>query len=309
MPVSRCGFLCEMYVFRRSYYKGTYQDMRILHLSTMLDIAWPQMYDTLQNVANEGFRKTSYDRAEAIKPWTYPDIIIIGCHSTDLRKLPDILDNIEKRHGIFREWDVLIYFIDDKIPFRAHEILKGCGVISQFDFSKDAICLINHHLRRRHDVISRRGAYVTMERKLTESLDHVVKPNQQKDSLGRKVNQFNKELSEKIHCEHSKDLILVKKILDFLLKVRNWNAHPNEELSNKNRKNAWEDLKKQISECEFKFNTRIHDKWRPVPKTPDAQDYHDYMKYILMFTFMIKDWLEEFAKRNKQNSASTQSHA
>ena len=91
------------------------------------------------------------------------------------------------------------------------------------------------------------------------------------------------------------DMDVVIKCLDLLLRVRNWNAHPDEGYAFKKRKEAYESVRAELVKRQYRMD-RYHDPNRPKRETADTQDYHDVVKNWLVFTYRIKDWLDAYAK-------------
>lgn len=285
------GFTCDSYVFRRSVHQGEYQEMRMLHVGRILPAAWPQMLDVLKYIGDEGFvcHKRSVGNRHVEPPFC-PDIALIGCFSRDMEDIEDIISELERNHGMFRKLDMLVYFIDDKVPRKAFGVMGRSGVISRYEFANDAGRLIHMHLQRRYDVVARRGAYTTMDRMLTESLDRVAKPKDG-ETLGAKVRRAGNILKKYLP---DNDVDTVIKCLKLLLWVRNWNAHPGSYAFRK-RKEAYDSVRPELVRRQYSM-ARDHDPNRPKPKTADAQDLHDTVKNFLVLTYRIKDWLDAYAK-------------
>ncbi len=133
---------------------------------------------------------------------------------------------------------------------------------------------------------------VTLDRLLTESLDKVAKPKSDRETLGSKIGRVTGIL-EKHQPDTEVDTVI--KCLDFLLKARNWNAHPNEDYAFEKRKEAWESVRSEIIRRDYMIS-HVHDPRRPKSKTIDEQGYHDAMKDLSVLTYRIKDWLDEYVK-------------
>ena len=285
-------FSCDAYVFRRAVHDGQYQEVRILHAGRILSAAWPQMLDVWRYMNSEGFRQAALSAGNRhVEIQFCPDIALIGCLSRDMGDVGDIISELERNHGLFREWDILVYFIDDKVPRKVFEILGRGSVVSRYEFADDARRLLHAHLRRRYDVISRRGVYTTMEHLLGESLDRITEPDPDRDTLGKKVRRVEGALKK--HSSND-DVDTVIKYIELLLRMRNWNAHPKEEYAFKKRKEAWESVRDEAKRRQYVM-VRDHDPNRPKPKTVDAQDFHDMVKNTLILTYKIKDWLDRYA--------------
>lgn len=289
-------FTCDSYVFRRLHhgqYQGGYQEVRILHAGRLLQAAHPQMLDVLKYMGSEGFVQAGHSAGNLyIEPPFCPDVALIGCLSRDIGDIEGLISELERNHGMFRGWDILVYFIDDKVPQKAFEIVGRGSVISRYEFAGEAVRLLHTHLRRRYDVISRRGAYTTMGHLLGESLDRVTTHDSDKETLGLKVNRATDVLKKHLP---DNDVDTVIKYLDFLLRVRNWNAHPKEEYASKKREEAWGSVRDEARRRQYVM-ARKHDPNRPKRETPDEQDFHDMIKNVLILTYRIKDWLDAYAK-------------
>lgn len=287
------SFTCDSYVFRRGIHQGEYQEVRILHAGRLLPAAQPQMLDVLEYMGSEGFIQAEYSIGnQYVKPSFCPDVVLIGCLSGDVEHIKDVISELEQNHGIFREWDVLLYFIDDKVPPETFKILGRGGIASQYEFADDAKLLLHGHLRRRYDVISRRGVYTTVDRILSESLDHITKPDKDKDTLGKKVRRAVGVLETH---QPNDDVATVIKYLILLLSMRNWNAHPTEEHAFKKRMEAWKSVRTETIKRQY-LMARVHDANRPKRPTADEQAYHDNLKHMLVLTYKIKNWLIAYAK-------------
>lgn len=219
------------------------------------------------------------------------DIALIGCLSHNVADIGGLVSGLEQNHGLFREWDILVYSIDDKVPWKTFGVVGFGSAVTRYEFANDAVRLLHAHLRRRYDVISQRGAYTTMGHLLGESLDRITKPDSDKETLGLKVRRVVGVLEKHLP---DNDVDVVIKYLHFLLSIRNWNAHPKEEYAFKKRKESWESVRAETIRRQYGMS-RDHDPNRPKLETADAQDYHDIVKEHLILTYRIKDWLDGYA--------------
>ena len=226
-----------------------------------------------------------------VEPPFCPDVALIGCLSQDMMDIEGVVSELERNHGMLRGWDMLVYFINDKVPGKKVFDVMGRGsVISRYEFTNEAVRLLHAHLRRRYDVIVSRGAYLTIDRMLTESPDRVT-PSSDKDTLGSKIHRAVDVLEKHLP---DNDVSMVIKYLNLLLRMRNWDVHLGEHAFEK-RKEAWDVVRAETVRRQYWID-RKHDPNRPKPETPDAQDFHDNMKDLLVLTHRIKDWLDTYAK-------------
>lgn len=301
------GFTCDLATFRK--YKSGYQEMRILHVSKS-SIPIPgrslkilETKDQLSEI-QQFMERLGYSQEDnkfhrtTIHPQFCPDVVIIGCFTQDIDYVKSLVQDLERNHGIFGVWDIMVYFIDEVPTSEVENVLKkvsgflgGSGIISRYDFVREAECMIHAHLRRRYDVISRRGAYVTLfDRILTKSLDSFSSENNDV-TLGVKIGRV-----ERILKKHSSngDIPVILKILKLLLSARNWAIHLGDKAFKK-REAAWNEVRDDIMERGYP-HLRVHPPNRPKSKMIDTQGRHEVLKTDTILTYRIKDWLEEYAK-------------
>lgn len=248
------------------------------------------MLDVWRYMNNEGFscheRST---RNRCVWPSVCADVALIGIHSRDIGDVEGIIAKLERNHGMFKGCDMLIYFIDNKVPWKTFEIMSIASTVTQYEFADEAVRLLHTHLRRRHDLVARRGVYVTIDRILTESLDRITVP-EDKDTLGSKINRTVSVLEK--HLPDS-DVDTVIKILKLLLQMRNFGIHLGDPAFKK-RKDAWDAVRDEMIRRGYHMD-RGHDPNRPKSEA-DEQDYHDNMKDLLVPTYNINDWLDAYAR-------------
>ena len=84
----------------------------------------------------------------------HADVLLLGCDSKEVGR---------GLHGVLREWDVLWYFADDRMPYDARMYMDWSGLCASDVFSMEGVRMIRTHIRRRHDITAQRGLYVTLK--------------------------------------------------------------------------------------------------------------------------------------------------
>ncbi len=289
------GFTCDLTTLRK-YEKSRYQEMRLLHIRR--DIEIPETNDQVSKlhrfIESLEYRKEGHEfYKRIIHPWFCPDVVIIGHFMQDSDYIKSLSYDLERYYGIFRRWDIMVYFIDAILPNKTenleevHEVLKDIGEHAPPNFIRHAEHIVDAHVRRRDDVTTRQGAYVTLfDRMLTESLDSFLGKNND-DTLGQKIGKV-----EEILNQHgpNKDVDFILKILNFLVSVRNFAIHLGDKAF-KNRLTAWSKVRDDIRKGGY-LPSCIHSADKPKTLAP----HHEFFKLNTILTYRIKDWLEEYTK-------------
>ena len=290
---ARYGFDGEMYRCRRAVYRGQYQEVRILHVSTALDGAGPEVRKITEYMNREGFMvdPPRYRSRIFQRDWMRADMLLLGCYSGEADRAYDILHEMERGlHGVLQTWDALWYFADGRVYWKALERMDG--ICSNDEFSADGIGMVHAHLRRRYDVTSRRGLFVTLERLVGDSIDRLVVADPDYDTLGCKRKRLKDKIEENWNVAGDRDWNLFLAVTDFLLKARNYSAHPYESSSFGRRMDSWKEFKRVASRYGLDIPYRMHD----GPVEADAQNRQGFMKTLTIIARMAKAWLDECDK-------------
>ena len=241
------GLEGQVYNCRRGVYRGEYQEVRILHASTDLDGAGLETAKILKYMNQCGFvvDPPRYRGREFHREWIRADMLLLGCYSRRADCAYDAMLEMERGlHGMVRGWDVLWYFADDKVYWKEIERMGGSGVCSSSEFSSDGISMVHAHLRRRYDITSRRGLYVTLERLVGDGIDRLVAANPIYDTLGSKISRFTKKIEGNWNVVGNRDWDLFVATVNFLLKARNYSSHPFESSSFNKRMDSWKEFRR-----------------------------------------------------------------
>ena len=234
------GLDVEMYWCYRSHYREC-QEVRILHASTYRPGAWPEILKIIQYMNGEGFRVEykPYGGREFHQEWSTADVLLLGCDSKQAARVRGAMDEMERGlHGVLREWDVLWYFADGRVPREARLHMGGSGLCAGDRFSAEGIRMVRAHIRRRHDTTAQRGLYVTQEQWIVDGIDRIIPPDPEWDNFGQKVNLLKKCIGT-----DGRDRDLFFAVTEFLMEVRNRSSHPKVSSSFDNRMASYQELK------------------------------------------------------------------
>ena len=280
-----------MYQCRRSHYDEC-QEVRILHASTYLHGAYPEVLKILQHMEGEGFvvRHKPYASRKFHRDWMTADVLLLGCDSKEWRRVIEALTEMERGLlGVWRGWDVLWYFADGCVPHVVRMHMGGNGLSSNDRFSTDGICMIRAHTRRRFDLVARRGLFITMEQCIADGIDRIVDAKPDRDTFGKKVCRIKSKISG---VESNRDWELFVATTEFLMEARNRSSHPNVTSSFEQRQDAYEEFKKVARKHKFDIPPSTHG----CPTDTDTQNRQSYMKLLVTLTRMAKTWLDECDK-------------
>ena len=285
------GLDVAMYWCRRMHY-GECQEVRILHASTYLDGAQPEIQKILQYMNGEGFlvEYKRYAGRRFRREWMSADVLLLGCDSKEWRRIIEALTEMERGLlGVWRGWDVLWYFADGRVPHVARMHMGGGGLCSNDGFSAECIRMMHAHIRRRFDVVTRRGLLVTLEQCIAGSIDRLVDANQNYDTFGRKVDRLKFKMKD---VKGNRDWDLFVAAAEFLMEARNRSSHPSVTSSFKLRQETYGEFKKVAREYGFEIPPPTHG----CPIDTDSQNRQAYMKLLVALTRMAKAWLDECDK-------------
>ena len=283
------GLDVAMYWCRRMYY-GECQEVRILHASTYLHGTRPEVHKIIQYMNSEGFlvEHKQYEGREFRQEWSTADMLLLGCDSNETARAKEAITEMERGLlGVWRGYDVLWYFADGHVPSDARLHMNGSILCSNDVFSAEAICMVHAHLRRRFDVVSQRGLFVTMEQLIADAIDRLVAANPKYDEFGRKVNRL-KNAKKKIRGG-GRDWSLFFAATEFLMEVRNRSSHPKVTSSFENRMKSY----KEFKETAFKYGLDLPSVRHGCPIETDSQNRHVTIKTCMVLTGMAKAWLDE----------------
>ena len=128
-----------------------------------------------------------YRGQEFHRDWSTADVLLLGCDSKQAARVRGAMDEMERGlHGVLREWDVLWYFADGRVPREARLHMGGSGLCAGNRFSAEGIRMVRAHIRRRHDITAQRGLYVTLGQWIADGIDLTVTPNPRWDNFGKR---------------------------------------------------------------------------------------------------------------------------
>ena len=292
------GLIGEMYVCYR-WYLNEPQEVRILHLSTNLVVSRPEVVRVIEYMNSVGFVCTrKYVGKNFHKEWIAADVLLFGCESKHTTHMLNAMDEMERGlHGVLREWDVLRYFMDDRIPQKSYLHLDGSDMCVTSQFSQEAIHMIHAHLRRRHDLVAQRGLFDTLEQWIADGIDLIIPPKQKWDTTDKKISRLEKHIGT-----GGRDRDLFFAVADFLIGIRNRSAHPNVDSSFNSRMSNYQDLKKKGHQYGFDIHLAArHDCPIRQDGEPSCQDRHAGRRGDVVLARMARAWLNDYAAANTSN--------
>ncbi len=290
------GFTCDFFVFDRMF-DSIYQEICLLHIYHPLTDAASQMEEIFNELKGIGFNELVRNKGKLTVPNKNIDIVLIGYHhGNDMEYVNELLSTFERNYGVLRP-DILIYSLDEKkaqiTEFNRLEVMY----CPHYEFTKHALFMILSHLWNRRNFIYEHGFYVLLDRLLNESLVRALGINKKEDTitLGHKVWTLRGVL--KGHLPNS-DAEFVLKFLNFLAEARNYGIHGNEEAWKK-RKESWDEVKPELEQRRWIIpsNSKLASM---DEKTTKEQNGHSLLKILTVSTYIIKDWLNEYAKPSGQ---------
>lgn len=286
------GLDVEMYWCYRSHY-GECQEVRILHVSTYRPGAWPEILKIIQYMNSEGFyvEYKRYSGWRFHQEWSTADVLLLGCDSKQVARVRDAMNEMEcGLHGVLREWDVLWYFVDGRVPREARQHMGGSGLCAGDRFSADGIRMMRAHIRRRHDLTAQRGLYVTLGQWIADGIDRIVQPNPKWDNFGRKVDRLKKCIGT---GDRDRDMFFA--VVEFLMEMLNRSSHPNVSSSFDNRMASYQDLKAKARR--YGIDLGLFTK-HGCPKTQDGkpshQDWHVGRRSSVAWAHIARAWLNDY---------------
>ena len=288
LHVAEYGLDVAMYWCRRMHY-GECQEVRVLHASTYLHGTWPEIQKILEYMNGEGFvvEHKQYASRRFCLEWMSADVLLLGCDSKEWRRIIEALTEMERGLlGVWRGWDILWYFADDRVPRAVRMHMGGSGLATNDRCSAEGIRMIRAHIRRRFDVVARRGLFVTLEQWIADSIDRLVPARQDYDTFGRKVDRLKSKMKG---VEGDRDWDLFVAATELLMEARNRSSHPRVTSSFNQRNMAYDEFKKVARTYGFEIPHIAHG----CPSNTDSQDRQAYMKMLVAMARMAKTWLDE----------------
>ena len=229
---------------------------------------------------------------DSIKNGTTADVLLLGCESRHMTRVIDAMKEMEcGLHGVLREWDVLWYFMDDRVPRKAYLHMDGSGLCVTDRFSQEAIHMIHAHLRRRHDLTAQRGLFATSEQWIADGIDLIITPKPEWDTTDKKISRFEKCIGT---GDRDRDLFFV--VADFLIGMRNRSAHPNVSSSFDSRMSNYQDLKKKGHQYGFDIHwASRHGCPSRQEGEPTHQDRHGVRRGVVALARIARAWLNDYA--------------
>lgn len=270
--ILRDGFKCDLLAFSGTY-GGEYCEMRLLRVGP----------DPSSNVAaaerfmcRNGFESSrKVSGSSRIEASFCPDIVVVDCPAADvLRTLPL---SLERNHGLFPQWDILLRFADCSAADGAS---RKAGIPAT-SFPDDVAPFSYSHLRRRVDFISCRGAYIEMSYMLEAALGRAV-GSMKGEALGRKVDRALK----------LPDIPgLMADSLRFLNKMRNCMAHPSDAGAVKKMAKAHSAAVPTLKAAGYTLD-REYAGHVSLPRPGTIQQLHDMTKFTLILAHAVAEWLD-----------------
>ncbi len=290
------GFACDFFVLERMF-DSIYQEICLLHIYHPPTDAAPQMEKIFNELKGIGFKELVRNEGKFTVPSKNIDIVLIGYHhGNDMEYVNELLSTFERNYGVLRP-DILIYPLDEEEPriteFNRLEVMY----CPHYEFTKHALHMIISHLWNRRNFIYERGFYVLLDRLLNESLLLALGIGKKEDTitLGQKIGKLRGVL--KGHLPNS-DAEFVLKFLNFLVEVRNYGIHGNEEAWKK-RKESYDKVRPDLVQRGWIIpsNSKLASM---DEKTTKEQNGHSLLKILTVSTYIIKDWVNEYAKLSGQ---------
>ena len=289
----------EMYHLHRAHHHRC-QEVRILHASTYLPGAQPEVCKIIEYMNGKGFvLKHMRHWGRVFNPECFTaDVLLLGCDSKQVENIKEAMDEMERGlHGVFRERDVLWYFADGHVSRRARRHMGGSGLCSNDSFSAEGIRMMSSHIRRRHDITAQRGLYITLEQWITDGIDRIVPANSKWDTFGRKVDRLKKRVGT-----GGRDRDLFFAVTEFLMEMRNRSSHPNVDSSFDRPMDSYNHLKDVVHQHEFDLRAfTIHGCPMEQDGEPDHQGRHVLRRTCVALARMARAWLEEYATLLKKS--------
>lgn len=286
------GFDVEMYRCHRPHY-GECQEVRILHMSTYRPGAWPEVLKIIQYMNSAGFvvEYKRYVGQVFHQDWSTADVLLLGCDSKQVARARRIMDEMERGlHGVLREWDVLWYFADGRVPRKARLHMDGSGLCAGDRFSADGLRMVHAHIRRRHDTTAQRGLYVTLGQWVADGIDRIVPPNPRWDNFGKKVDRLKKCIGT-----GGRDRDMFFAVVEFLMELLNRSSHPRVSSSFDNRMESYQNLKTVARRYGIGLSLFTEHEC-PVRQDgePSHQDRHVGRRSAVAWARIARAWLNDY---------------
>ncbi|MYB26423.1 MAG: hypothetical protein F4X32_02840 [Candidatus Dadabacteria bacterium] len=287
------GFVCDFFVLERMFGGSIYQEICLLHIYHPLTDAASQMEEIFNELKDIGFKGLGRNERKSTVPSKNIDIVLIGYHhGNDMEYVNELLSTFERNYGVLRP-DMLIYPLDEEEPqiteFNRLEVMY----CPHYEFTKHALFMILSHLWNRRNFIYEHGFYVLLDRLLNESLLLALGIGKKEDTitLGHKVWKLRGMLKG---YGSNNDAEFVLKFLNFLAEARNYGIHGNEDAWKK-RKESWDEVKPELEQRRWIIpsNSELASM---AEQTTKEQNRHSLLKTLTVSTYIIKDWLKEYAK-------------
>ena len=289
---ARYGLDTEMYHLRRNHC-GSCQEVRMLHASTKLSGARPEVGKIIEYMNGEGFVVEGKLRGgRKYRPeWLTADMLLLGCDSKRATRASNAMDEMERGlHGLLREWDVLWYFSDGGTPHDRRASIGEGSLCCNDGFSDDGIRMAHAHIRRRCDITARRGLYITLEQWISDGIDRIVPPKTNWDTFGKKVDRLKRDIGA-----GGRDRELFFAVVEFLMEVRNRSSHPRVSSSFVRRMASYNHLEHVADRHGFDLHQfDNHGCPRSQDNEPSPQDWHAAQRACIVLTHMAGAWLGEY---------------
>lgn len=288
------GFSIEMFRCFRQH-NNNYQEVRILHIATDLSLSWDEMSKIIQQMEAKGFKIDPiwYPLRQIHEEWVDADVLLLGCDATNLNQAHDIIGEMRRGLlGIVTEWDLLWYFTDNIIPDATSFHTDQGGVCSGSAFSADGIYLVDTHIRRRRDGISKNGLIVDLSQRIESGIVKIVGLGPPRSDFHEKTERLKNMIGES-----GRDQELLFGTIEFMKSIRNRFAHPYDPEPGTKMRKAYADFKKTAQTHNFPVPLRIRD-----GHGSDEEDDHSYRKLLTILTGMVDVWLWEYDRSSANQS-------
>ena len=196
----------------------------------------------------------------------------------------------------FPHWDVLLYGTNGTPQSDLPSSLKP--TCANHAFSADGIGLAHAHIRRRDDLLARRGLHLSLQINIDGSIDTMLGTWKMRNYM-EKIGTFKEKI--KVDGRWNEDAEFFFAAVEALRTSRNVGSHPLYGVP----QDGLDKKKKEMHDARAKFDKLAQKHKRPFgpPRfaSPAQEDLHKATKWVIRISQMAVVWVEEYSRLPRAN--------